>query len=285
MRYNFGLAGMAGSFKGVFVHGALQALIEGGVNIDIYGACSSSCVPILYACCGKLDHLGVDYWEDCVKWRRTENKNMSQVMKASIARIHHDLEADLLSDRSKPLLVCTSHLECDALQDDIQGDRACSLGRKLLLNAKANQDSWAKKNLCLHCYETDNNAMHKLTKSNLDEVIYASTRMLHAWPEPAWINKEVYVDGCYTCYCPIDPLFEKGCDRVIAILTEAYDVKANFFNTGDLVQTKYLDNTVVIKPCVNLEYLGVNFTDATIEGINLGFQHGYEQAQLMLQQL
>jgi hypothetical protein len=59
-----------------------------------------------------------------------------------------------------------------------------------------------------------------LTVENLDEVTYASTRMLHAWEIPAAVRGEPYADASYTCACPATKVAQTGPSMLIAIHSE-----------------------------------------------------------------
>jgi predicted acylesterase/phospholipase RssA len=60
-----GIACSAGSYKGVFVHGVLEAFEELSFRADVYASCSSSAVPTAFASTGGLEQLhGVDYWKE-----------------------------------------------------------------------------------------------------------------------------------------------------------------------------------------------------------------------------
>ena len=53
--------------------------------------------------------------------------------------------------------------------------------------------SWADSHLQAHLFDTAAyDEQHRLTSANMDEVIYASTRMLHTWHIPAWVAGRPY---------------------------------------------------------------------------------------------
>lgn len=78
----------------------------------------------------------------------------------------------------------------------------------------------------------------------MDEVIYASTRMLHAWNIPAWVADRPYIDGYYTCACP-------------AIEWQGVPIH-------------------IIRPEIDPATTGADFTDVTGAGLVAGYQHGLE---------
>ena len=55
MGFDLGIASMSGGFKSVFVHGALKGLKTQDIQGDIFGACSSSTIPMIF---GALSGIG-----------------------------------------------------------------------------------------------------------------------------------------------------------------------------------------------------------------------------------
>jgi hypothetical protein len=81
--------------------------------------------------------------------------------------------------------------------------------------------SWADSHLQAHLFDTAAyDEQHRLTSTNMDEVIYASTRMLHTWHIPAWVASRPYIDGYYTCACPAIEMAQRSYGETIAISNE-----------------------------------------------------------------
>ena len=115
-----------------------------------------------------------------------------------------------------------------------QGAGARRLGRRLLLAAGRGDNSWARQHLRTRLYDTDAGAAHRLTAANFAAVAYASTRMLHAWEEPGWVDGQAAVDASYTCVCPARELAELGYAEVLAIACAPGPLYANFFGTTEM---------------------------------------------------
>ena len=70
-------------------------------------------------------------------------------------------------------------------------------------------------NLTKMIFDTAGEGKTKLRRENFEEVAYASTRMLHAWDEPAEIAGEAYVDASYTCSCPVYEVVALGYKKIV----------------------------------------------------------------------
>jgi len=69
---------------------------------------------------------------------------------------------------------------------ETQGDGARRLGKRLLIEAAKKNRSWVGANLAKRLFDTEaEDPALRLDRANLREVLYATTRMLHAWELPA----------------------------------------------------------------------------------------------------
>ncbi len=118
-----------------------------------------------------------------------------------------------------------------------------------------------------------------LDTSNFDEVAYTSSRMLHAWEFPAWIAGQPYVDASYTCLCPAMEMVEQGYQEIIAIATEPGTLYRDMFQLEPIPENYKGVPIHIIRPDVDLKEYGVDFTDATPEGLSTVYQHGEDKGR------
>ena len=121
-----------------------------------------------------------------------------------------------------------------------------------------------------------------LTQDNLKDVLYATTRMLHAWRTPSWIDGLPYVDASYTCLCPAIELTRLACDRVVAISPELGDVYRDLFQTEVLPMSHDSVPIDIIQPQVDLAEIGVDYLKVTDEGLETAFELGREAGKTYL---
>ena len=126
-------------------------------------------------------------------------------------------------------------------------------------------------------FESGNpSAEFKLTAKNMNDVFYATTRMLHAWKMPAWTDGQPYIDASYTCLCPALELAEMGCTEIIAISPEAGPLYRDFFQSAE-IPSKYLDAKIhVIRPKSDVAEIGVDYLKVTEEGLIRVYELGIE---------
>ena len=98
-----------------------------------------------------------------------------------------------------------------------------------------------------------------LDASNFEEVAYATSRMLHAWDIPAWINGKPYVDASYTCLCPAIEMIEAGYQKVIAIANEPGTLYRDMFQLEEIPGNYQGVDIYIIRPDVDPQEFGVNF--------------------------
>lgn len=270
---------MSGGFKGAFIQGALAFLEESGIRADAYAACSSSVFPAAYAATGRITRLSPGCWHDGLRELQEEGKGMSDVVLRMIGNLTPGVRDELFTPAASRLLVaCTLVRTSDAAQET-QGTGARSLGRRLLLAAARHDGSWRDAHTELHLFDTTAaDPRLRITAENLEAVSYASSRMLHAWDIPAEVDTRPYIDGSYTCLCPVPQLAGLGYDRVIAILTERPPVPVDLFNTSTMPTDLPPAFVHVIAPDLDLSSLGVEFTRASTTGPDMAFAHGREVA-------
>jgi hypothetical protein len=280
-----GIACMAGSFKGVFVHGVLRALEDADFVAEAYAAASSSALLAAYAAIGSMNALERDMWTENARMADEPGMDMSRVMLHAIGRLSSRVREMLFRPSASRLLIATSLVATDEAAAATSEAKAARLGRRLLLSAARLDTEWVQENLQLQFFDTHaSDPTRRLTKDNFEAVAYATTRMLHAWPIPAFVNKRQYVDASYTCLCPAVELASLGYD-VVAIATEPGPIRRNLFTAA--IVPKEWDGREITRVCPegDLRDLGVDYLRATPEGLQRAFDHGMDRGQAFLRGL
>ena len=275
---NLAIACMSGSLKGIFVQGVLTAFEEAEIKADAYASSSSSTVPASYAAIGEIRNQDHSHWADSDSILMQPGNSMSNVILSGLDMASGKVIDRLRSgDISRLMIVCSYVNNRDAA-NETQSKSAVTLGRKLIIQGARHISDWKDKNLELHVFDTaSNNKTLTLTAENYKEVAYATTRMLHAWHIPATINDKPYIDGSYTCLIPIEPLADKGYQKIIAIATEPGKITRDFFS-NEPIGNRWNNSFIYwIKPEMNLKELGVDFTKASKEGIEKAFEYGIDK--------
>ena len=272
------IACASGGFKAIFVHGVLSAFESVNIQASAYAAASASVIPAAWAAIGKAQKSGVDYWLEGLKIYHQTN-SMSLVCRGGVDYFG-DRGGEQIFNLDRPhFYVVTSKVVTAEAAAQTQGDRAKRLGRKLLIAAAKGDRTWTDKHLELNLFGISGKKKIAIAPDNFAEVVYASTRMLHAWDIPAWIDGQPYVDASYTCVCPAIEMAEREYQVVIAIATEPGDLYRDWFRQE--VIPKQIRQTTIhqIKPDLNLKQLGVDFFHATPEGLATVYQHGWNKGR------
>jgi hypothetical protein len=275
------IACASGSFKGAFAHGVLSALETAGIVADVYAAASSSVLPTAWAAIGKANQLGVNYWLGGVKYLQQPDIGMSKIVLGGIANFSPP-KTQLFALDTPEFIIATSAVITEEAASETQTGRARRLGRKLLVAAAKKQRTWVDEHLQLELFSTKSNKLH-LNANNFDEVTYASSRMLHAWDIPALINQKPYIDASYTCMCPAIEMVQAGYEKVIAISNEPGELYRDMFQLEEITENYNGADIYIIKPDMDTKELGVDFTNASVEGLIAVYQHGLEKGRYILQ--
>lgn len=269
---------MSGGYKSVFTHGVLTAFEESNLTANVYTSCSSSTLITAFAAFKEIGKLDLTLWESGYKISQEDNGDQSQAMLKTIQRLSPEIMNNLWKPTTSRLLITTSHVKTDAAVAVTQSDTAKRFGQILLLNALRHKSEWKDENLELVLFDTHLNPRTKhLTKENFNDVAYATTRMLHAWKIPAFIDNQAYIDGSYTSYCPIDFLVKLKPERIVCICTEREKQFFNIFDNEDI--PSQIDGICIdfIKPDFNLKDIGLDFYTISNDGLENGYKHGYEK--------
>jgi hypothetical protein len=179
------IASSAGGFKGVFVHGVLSALEAAGIR----AAASSSVFPSLSAAVGQANEIGLKYWRVALHTLEQPGNGMSESVLQSIAASGHILRNAPFQPGMPRCFIATSAVITTEGTEQTQGDGARRLGRRLLLQAARGDRSWADAHLRVYLFDSAaTDVEHRLTTGNIEEVIYASTRML-AWLDDSRVGR------------------------------------------------------------------------------------------------
>jgi len=279
------IASSAGGFKGVFVHGVLSALEAAGIRAAAYGAASASVFPSLSAAAGQANEIGLKYWRVALHTLEQPGSGMSESVLQSIAASSHILRNAPFKPGMPRCIIATSAVITAEGAGQAQGDGARRLGRRLLLQAARGDHNWADANLRAYLFDTAaTDDEHRLTTENIEEVIYASTRMLHAWTIPAWVAGRPFIDGCYTCACPAVELAHQGYREVIAIATEPGVLSRDIFQREPIPSTWEGVPIHIIRPDIDPATMGADFTDVTEEGLVAGYEHGMAVGRKFLEE-
>ena len=273
----------SGGFKGVFVHGVLTALEDAGIYADAYAAASSSVFPSVCAALRKSGEVGLRYWRSALQTLKEPGNGMSEVVLRSISESGH-LLLDLLLQPGMPrFFIATSAVQTAEAAELTQGEGARRLGRRLLLLAARGDRSWANEHLQADLFDSAApDEKHRLTPENIGAVVYASTRMLHAWTIPAWIAGRPYIDASYTCVCPAIEMAQQGYREVIAIATEPGELYRDMFRSERIPDVWEGVPIHVIRPDRDVAEMGTDFTGASEEGMVAVYGYGEEKGREFL---
>ncbi len=248
------IATPVGSFKGAFAHGVLSALEQAGVRADAYAAASSSVIPASWAAVGRAADLGVNYWLAGWEALQLPNQNMSKVMQRGIRAFSRALRQPLFQADAPHLYIATNAVITAAARQQTQSDQAQALGKELM-RASARQDRrWVDTHLQLALFSTQSlQPQRRITANNYPAVAYASSRIMHAWDLPAWIEGQPFVDAAYTCLCPAIAMAVAGYQEVIAISNEPGTLYQDMFHIEPVPHQYHQTPIQVIKPAAHLK--------------------------------
>lgn len=274
----------SGGYRVAFVQGVLSALERANIKADAYAGTSGSVIPAALAAVGQHEQYGLAYLKG-LKDYKSLGKGMSGVFLESI-RFWEPLISRQLWQPGKPrLIVPVSAVVTPEAAEQTQGTGARHLGRNLLRASVSRDSSWVAAHLNMELFDSQAaGPRSRLTPENFKEVAYASSRMLHAWDIPAWIEGRPYIDGSYTCCCPALELAAMGYDEVIAISPEHGPFYHDLFGTDEIPPTRHETSIRAVQPDVDLQTLGVNYTQTTESGLRQAYRHGEEKGLTFLEE-
>jgi hypothetical protein len=161
---------------------------------------------------------------------------------------------------------------------ETQGLRAGALGRRLQVHADRQDRAWAAEHFTAHPWDsTAADFAHQLTADNIDEVLYAASRLLHACPLPAEVNGRPAVDAVYTCANPALEMTAIGFREVIAIAPDPGPVYRDLFHSAVIPEMAWRSRIRIIRPQRDPKSLGVEETVASEQGLINLYDHGLDQ--------
>lgn len=277
-RKSLAIATPVGSFKGAFAHGVLTALEQAGIIADAYAAASSSVLPASWAAIGRAQDLGIDYWLAGLSALEQPQQNMSKVVQRGIRVFSKQLRQDLYQPHTPTLFIATNAVINSTAAAQTQTALAQDLGKRLLRSSVAKDRSWVDTNLRFTLFSTHHSdSGHRITPNNYPAVAYASSRIMHAWEIPAWIDGKPYVDAAYTCLCPVLAMVAAGYQETIAIANEPGTMYRDMFHIDPIPSHIHGVPIHIIRPDVHLKELGVDFTKATPHGLVAVYRHGRDK--------
>lgn len=284
MTQTLAIACQSGGYRVSFIMGVLSAFEAAGLRADAYAGTSASAVPAALATIGQIGAVAPEYGKSMVQYKAL-GQGMSGVALESLKRWGPFIRERLFQPGMPRLCVPTSAVITPEAAEQTQGKQARRLGRTLLLAAAQHDRTWANANLRLELFDTASaDPALRLTPENVDEVAYASTRMLHAWDIPAWIAGRPYIDGSYTCACAALEMADLGYDEVIAIATDASTLHRDFFGDSPIPGVWKGVPIQVVRPSIDPGTLGADFTEATEAGVAAVYRHGEEVGRQFLAQ-
>lgn len=271
----------SGGYRTVFIHGALSEFETAGYRAEAYAGTSASGLPAACAAVGASQQIGADYWQKALAMKATVERGMSDVMLTSIAEWGSFIRERLFQPGMPRFLIPASLVKTEEAAAQTQSEQARRLGRKLLLAAARRQpESWVQTHLESHLFDTQGEP--RLTPENFDEVLYASTRMMHAWDVPAWIQGQPYVDASYLCAIPAVEIAEKGYEVIAIAADPPGPLYRDIFGTRTVPAEVNGQPIHLIMPDYEVGQAGADFTDATPEGLIRVYEHGREKARQFL---
>jgi hypothetical protein len=271
-----GIACASGSFKAAFVLGVLAKFEEETAFADMYAASSSAVIPASFAAFRGISRFdGVRYIQNIYDRYTETGFDISRAVLDGIQTHLRELKGGLFSSGAARFAVAVSGVITDEAAHITQGDGARRLGQKLVLSTRTGDRSWIDANLRPVLFDTrPDDGGSCLTPDNIHEVLYATTRMLHAWKTPAWIEGKPYVDASYTCMCPAVELARLGCGQVIAVSPEHGELYRDFMRTERMPDEVAGVRIRVIQPDVDLAGIGVDYLKVSDGGLQAAFDLG-----------
>jgi hypothetical protein len=199
---------------------------------------------------------------------------MSRPIQEAIDKILPLVENALFQANAPRLMIVASEVANEDAAEQTQGPEATKLGKRLLVEAGRGGRYWVERNLRPVIFDRARIAGPALTRANLGAVLYASTRMLHAWSLPAEIDGKPFVDGSYTLACPAEEIAGMRYDQVLVIATQPGPVPTDL--VGDRTVGAWVGRVPIatLTPDMDPADLNVDFLTAGENGLGELFNHG-----------
>jgi hypothetical protein len=251
----------------------LCAFEKAGFRASAYAAASSSVIPAAAAAVGKTNTFGLEHWLEGLRILERGGQGMSGLALQGIQHATPLIVQELFQRNSPRFLIAMNFVDEDGAIET-QGKGARRLGRLLLLSAARGDRSWIDHHLTLQMYDSRPCGQHlELTASNFADAAYASSRVLHAWDIPAWVDGMPYVDAFYTCTCPVYELAASGCSKIFAISNEPI-LYRDIFQDEEIHEGELDIELEIIRPSSDLLEFGVSYTSASADALEHVFNMG-----------
>jgi hypothetical protein len=265
-------------FKAAFAHGVVSALESHGFGVAAYAGASLAALPAALAAAGEASAAGIHLWLRALELLDLPANGMSDLALAQIEQALPILRERLFAPGAPRLCVATTAVHTVAGALETQGLRAGALGRRLQVHAERHDTTWANEHLTAHLWDSAaTQRAHQLTPGNVDEVLYASSRLLHGWQIPAEINGLPFVDAVYTCACPALELSALDYRDVVAIVAEPGPAFHNLFHTLVIPEMSWRSRIRIIRPSIDPKALGIDDTIASEKGLIALYDHGLDR--------
>jgi hypothetical protein len=173
------------------------------------------------------------------------------------------------------MLIAVSYMNNPVAREITQTSKAKLHGKRISIDLYRGNTEWVDRNLTPLIFDTAGEGRTRLHQHNFEEVAYASTRMLHAWDEPAEIGGEAYVDASYTCACPVYDVAALGYKTILVVDVEP-GITYTSLGRKRTVEPGEVANSeaVIIRPAEDLKGLGVDYLKASEDGVIRAYQKG-----------
>ena len=260
-----GIALTAGGFKGAFAHGVMSALEKEKISFSAYSGASVSSYAAITGALGEASNNMKKEWELGLSalFENGFHEGPTIMIDTLNERVWAHNGKELWNENSPELYITVSKVNLPVDKINLE------LGEELQEYAKRKDSSWAENNLQPFQFSPESISMTKF-----NDVITASCRLLYVWGSPTIIDGEAYIDSSYTESCPITPLLNSKCDKIIAVSTNSYGFPASVFKRQDERMNK--SNIYRIVPTIDPSSFGVGTLSGTIEDVWNLFDHGEE---------
>lgn len=254
-----GISLEAASWRGAFIAGVLQSFLRRGIRPDLVAGSSSGACNGAGFIAGRPDLLEENWiglasmpLVDFRRESRTANGgsifNMSRIFSRALDRGLAPGVARTITGSSMEFLVVCTRLVGDDWHTGAWTEGALlryPLSRRLARVRGRDLPLPPLEGVVFSSREPE-------MRENLREVLYASGRIPVLYPVRARINGTHYVDGGFVDKNPVMSLFERGCDRVLALVSNPQGiVRESFFNEGEseaVREVRRSGRLVVLRP-------------------------------------
>jgi len=251
-----GISLEASSWRGAYVAGVLETFGRRGIFPDVVsGSSAGACNGAAYVgrdfdiLTGNWIHLASEPMIDLRPEARRANGgsifNMSRIFNTALDRGLSPGIVERLASSPVELLVACTRLAAAATGSDYWNDRFLVHYPIASRLARLAGREPAAPPFELEIFSSRDAVMKRRAR----EILYASGRIPILYSVRARVGGADYIDGGFLEKNPVQALFDRGCDRVLAIVTNPTGtVHESFFNRGEsaLVREARRDGRLVV---------------------------------------